>query len=209
MASTSPARSLTEEQIVTAAMELLEKNGAEGLSMRSLASRVQISTMGLYTYFSSKDELQAAIVKEFRHSYDTEAIPGEAWDDTARRLCHSVRDACRNHPELFRLCQYEPTIDTDFAVKAFGLHQAQGMPIEVIQKLWATAEAYIAGFVQHEINIAYHCSQIQNPLIVSETVFDKTPYDDEGFDKGLELIVEGLRTLYHDEQAQWVTPSEQ
>ncbi len=47
MASTSPARSLTEEQIVTAAMELLEKNGAEGLSMRSLASRGQVSTMGL------------------------------------------------------------------------------------------------------------------------------------------------------------------
>lgn len=57
-------RARTRETILEAAMQIVMQHGAEALSMREIAERIDYSPSGLYEYFSSKEELIEALVNE-------------------------------------------------------------------------------------------------------------------------------------------------
>ncbi len=52
------------EAIVQAAEEIIEAQGPDALNMRDVAERIDYSASNLYEYFSSKDELLAAVIEE-------------------------------------------------------------------------------------------------------------------------------------------------
>jgi AcrR family transcriptional regulator len=57
-----PARTVGEveiakKKIISAAMEILYKDGFELLSMKKIGSKLGMTAANLYNYFSSKDEL--------------------------------------------------------------------------------------------------------------------------------------------------------
>jgi AcrR family transcriptional regulator len=54
----------TREAIVQAAEEIIETEGPEALNMRAVAERIDYSASNLYEYFSSKEELLVAVVRE-------------------------------------------------------------------------------------------------------------------------------------------------
>src|ERR1044072_1766225 len=53
----APRNSLTREAIVEAAVAVLDEGGPARLTMRSLAERLGVRPMALYTYVGSKDEM--------------------------------------------------------------------------------------------------------------------------------------------------------
>ncbi len=55
--SRGPKQRLSLDQIISAAMEIAEKDGVEKLSMRALASRLGVGAMTIYTYVPGRDEL--------------------------------------------------------------------------------------------------------------------------------------------------------
>ena len=57
-----PKARLTLLQIVGAAVQLTDEQGTEALSMRQLAAKLDVGTMSLYTYISSKAELLELMV---------------------------------------------------------------------------------------------------------------------------------------------------
>lgn len=60
-ASNRPA-ALSREKIVKAAFQLAKKEPLNALSMRKLASKLKVTPMAIYKYFSDKDELTAAVI---------------------------------------------------------------------------------------------------------------------------------------------------
>ena len=54
----------TREEILVAARELMLEVGPEAVSLRQVARRADFSPAALYTYFSSRDELVAALFAE-------------------------------------------------------------------------------------------------------------------------------------------------
>lgn len=54
----------TKQAILDAALEIVIQDGPAALSMRSLAERIDYSPAGLYEYFSSKEEIIAAVCDE-------------------------------------------------------------------------------------------------------------------------------------------------
>jgi AcrR family transcriptional regulator len=54
----------TREEILAVARGLMLEEGVEGLSIREVARRTGFSPASLYTYFSSKDEIVAALTEE-------------------------------------------------------------------------------------------------------------------------------------------------
>lgn len=54
----------TREEILVAARELLLEVGPEAISLRQVARRADFSPAALYTYFSSRDEIVAALFAE-------------------------------------------------------------------------------------------------------------------------------------------------
>ncbi len=59
-----PRRALTEDEILDAALSLLDEGGAAAASIRGIAAKVGVAPNAVYTYFPDK----AAVVKATRRA---------------------------------------------------------------------------------------------------------------------------------------------
>ena len=91
-----PKPALSLDRIVAAAVALADESGLAGLSMARLAEKLGFTTMSLYRYVASKDDLlllalDAAIGAP---SYE----PTGSWKDQARAWCQELTLFYRRHP---------------------------------------------------------------------------------------------------------------
>lgn len=88
--------SLSREQIVSAAIELLDAEGIDALSMRKLGIRLDVAAASMYTHVASKDELVELVVDEI---YGEVALPASGpWRTAATRFAHDLRSVFLRHP---------------------------------------------------------------------------------------------------------------
>ncbi|OLT33209.1 TetR family transcriptional regulator [Actinomadura sp. CNU-125] len=96
------------EDIVAAAMELLDEKGDErAITLRSVARRVGIAAPSIYPHFPDQPAIMFAVVeREFaRLTDDLRAATDGAGDDPRRRLyalCNAYLEYARLHPERYR-----------------------------------------------------------------------------------------------------------
>jgi len=89
--------SLTRDQIVRAAIEILDAEGEAGLSMRKLGTRLGAGATSLYWHVAHKDELMELAVDEvFGEVYVTE-VGDTSWRIGAGVLANSMRDMLVRH----------------------------------------------------------------------------------------------------------------
>ncbi|WP_169988934.1 TetR/AcrR family transcriptional regulator C-terminal domain-containing protein [Microbispora sp. H10836] len=87
---------LSRDQIVRAAVELLDAEGLDALSMRKLGARLGAGATSLYWHVANKDELIELVMDEV---YATVVLPeGADWRETARVFAYSMRQAVLGHP---------------------------------------------------------------------------------------------------------------
>jgi AcrR family transcriptional regulator len=104
MASSAPEQlSPRAQEIVDAALELLEEEGADGLSMRRLAERLGIRAPSIYKHLPDKQALEAAIISRgFELQADAFEAAGDA-EDRLGALAGVYRRFAKTHPHLYRL----------------------------------------------------------------------------------------------------------
>jgi AcrR family transcriptional regulator len=105
MATSAPEpRTPRARQIVAVALELLETEGPDALSMRRIADRIGIRAPSLYEHVPDKRALEAAIISVgFERLADAfEAAEGDAGDPLAR-AAGVYRSFAAAHPHLYRL----------------------------------------------------------------------------------------------------------
>ncbi len=59
-----PKIKITRDDIVNAAVKIVQKNGAEALNARTVASYLECSTQPIFSNFSSMDELKVAVIEK-------------------------------------------------------------------------------------------------------------------------------------------------
>lgn len=94
-------RVLTMEQIIEAALELIDQDGLDAFSMRRLASRLGVAPMTLYGYVATKDELLEAIA-----NHVLAALPlmeGERWDEGLATFFTAFHDVLLEHHSVAHL----------------------------------------------------------------------------------------------------------
>lgn len=101
MASSAP-ETLTPRarEIVSVARELLERDGAAGLSMRKVADRLGIRAPSLYKHLPDKRALEAALMSA---AFEEQAERFEACGDDLGALAAAYREWALAHPHLYRL----------------------------------------------------------------------------------------------------------
>jgi TetR/AcrR family tetracycline transcriptional repressor len=82
---------LDAEEIVTAAVEILQESGLDAVSMRSVSSRLGVSPVPLYSRIGNKDALLDAIADRLLADLAPPANEGEAWDGYAARWARELR----------------------------------------------------------------------------------------------------------------------
>ncbi|MEO3764329.1 TetR/AcrR family transcriptional regulator [Streptomyces sp. B8F3] len=98
-----PVRGLTLAGIVAAAVELVEEQGLDALSMRALAGRLGIGTASLYTYLPGRAELEALMLDSWAAG---DVLPHERPGDWRQKLEASAREDwedLRRRPWIARL----------------------------------------------------------------------------------------------------------
>ncbi len=100
-----PARQpLSRRRIVLAALSLVEEHGLEGLTMRRVASALDVTPMSLYNHVSDKAELIDLMVDFILADVVTAARDAQgAWTDKVRVLARHTYDVWRAHPGFARV----------------------------------------------------------------------------------------------------------
>lgn len=107
-------RTLSLPEIVEAAIAVADDSGVDGLSMRSIARRLDVGTMSLYRYVPDKGTLLDLVLD--RLSVPTEAwerpdLPGEGptWRRALALVAHEGRSMYLTHPWLLQVNWSRPT----------------------------------------------------------------------------------------------------
>lgn len=94
----------TKQAILQAAQDIITEKGADGLSLREIANRIDYSPAGLYEYFNSKDDIIAAVcIEEFeRFSRYLNRVPTDLPPaERIIQLGQAYLDFARDNPQHF------------------------------------------------------------------------------------------------------------
>jgi AcrR family transcriptional regulator len=88
---------LTRERVVTAAIELADRDGIDSLSMRKLAQDLGVEAMSLYTHVNSKNDLLNALADAVISQVPITADSGD-WQAGLRQMALAARTVMLRHP---------------------------------------------------------------------------------------------------------------
>lgn len=100
---------LSRDRIVEAAVGLVERMGAEHLTVRSLGEALGCDPTALYRHFRNVEDLHRAVGDHFLSDVDIAPRPREGWRTAVRRLCIELRAAQLRQPRLAALVHAAPT----------------------------------------------------------------------------------------------------
>jgi AcrR family transcriptional regulator len=75
---------LTRKRIIATAMELIERDGAEAVSMQRLATELGCSVMSLYSHFPSKPALLDGVADAVMSGIEIVPAAGDCWQQQLR-----------------------------------------------------------------------------------------------------------------------------
>jgi len=94
----------SRDEIVRAAIELLERDPHEPLTMARVAEAVGLAPMTLYRYFEDREELMNATARAVVEARQPVAVDDEApWQEHVRAWMVSIRDNLVRYPQLLQL----------------------------------------------------------------------------------------------------------
>lgn len=203
-------RNLTKQRIVEKALELADDEGIEGLSMRKLATALNITAMALYNHIANKDELIALLLAQIVREFHRPTIGGN-WQNELRQRAKTMRTALLRHRWAAPLLVSTITLsdenlsDTNATV---GCLVEAGFTYKEADWARNAIDSHVYGYTMQEINFPVSAKQYRAaaeqflPMIDKE----KYPFMHQGaleiiegrydgindFSFGLELLISGI-----------------
>ncbi len=94
---------LSREQILETALDLVERDGREALTMRAVADELGTGPMSLYTHVRSKDDLLEGVAGLAFGRLKVDLVAAGSWQERIGAWMHSMREQLLGHPELMEL----------------------------------------------------------------------------------------------------------
>ncbi|WP_327586347.1 TetR/AcrR family transcriptional regulator [Nonomuraea sp. NBC_00507] len=95
-----PRDTLTREQIIRAAVEVLDAEGVEGLNMRRLGTWLGSAATAVYWHVKSKDELVVLAADEVWSEIELPDPAGVGWREAAAVMARNLHSMVVRHPWL-------------------------------------------------------------------------------------------------------------
>ncbi|SDS88538.1 regulatory protein, tetR family [Brevibacterium sandarakinum] len=200
---------LNRERLVDAALALVDADGSEALSMRTLAARVDRQVSSLYNHVSGRTDLIELMRARIVADIDVSAFASAAstahevpWDAALESWARSYLQAFAAHPNLIRLLATTEirelsTYQMYDAVIA-GLRRG-GWPESRTVAVMRTVEAHVLGSALDIIAPGDLITQDSADARFSEIRaaldprFSQTSTARAAFDLGLTALIDGLR----------------
>ena len=176
---------LTVDRILDTALEIVDGQSLEALSMRRLARELEVDPMSIYHHLPNKAAVISGLVERVFNQMRLPNRKHGDWTTQARGWVHAYHELTRAHPHLVLQIVSDPA-----AVAVAGemidpplqnaLAQA-GLPAEKIDPCADMLVDYVNGYALAEVAQQHPCTA--------------EPLSQTGFDTGLDVMMLGIQTL--------------
>jgi AcrR family transcriptional regulator len=146
-------RRLNRTTVLEAALELVDREGVEALTMRRLAGSLGVEAMSLYTHVANKDALLDGVVEQVMS--EVVAVPLEGpWPDWVRAQLGSFRDALLRHPHAVTIVATRPVMsETTLALAESVLAELEGLglSVELANRLLWVFVGFVIGHALNQV----------------------------------------------------------
>jgi AcrR family transcriptional regulator len=98
-----PKQKFTKEEIVTAALEIIRKDGITALTARRLGAELKSSARPIFTVFQNMEEVQKEAVLAARALYNQYVVNGLAEPNSFKGVGMAYMRFAKDEPKLFQL----------------------------------------------------------------------------------------------------------
>lgn len=140
---------LSRERIVRAAVELADADGLAAVSLRKVATVLDVGPMRLYGYIAGKEELLDLMVDAVHAGI----LPtGDGWRAALRSLAETTRSVVHQHEWLADLLGGRPQLGPHALATGEAVVAALGdVDVDDVMPVVAAVNAYVIGAVRREI----------------------------------------------------------
>jgi AcrR family transcriptional regulator len=110
-------------EVATRALEIVDRDGLSGLSMRTLAGALGTGPMTVYNYVKDRDQLEELVAEAVINSVDLPA-PSRDWQQDVRAIAMAIWQAVRRHPNVVPLVLTRRTVSPSSYAPAERLVEA-------------------------------------------------------------------------------------
>ncbi len=204
---------LSVERVVQTAVDLADRAGFEGLTMRTLADELGVVPMALYKHVANKEDLLDAMIDVV---FAEIAFPSRDWKAAMRQRAMSMRAALLRH--RWAIGRMEGRMRPGPASMRYhnavmGCLREAGFSFATAVHAYSMQDSYIYGFALQERALPFETPEesakvaeaqaslqpsfVEYPYLREVVVeLGKAGYDyDVEFEVGLDLILEGIEKL--------------
>jgi AcrR family transcriptional regulator len=204
---------LPPDRILAAALEIVDEQGADALSMRSLAQRLGSGTATLYRHFGGRSELVAMVVDRMLGELDAGGVAELTWQQACISFAQHTFDALGRHGNVAPLLIGHVPMGPNALAhreRMLSVLLAGGFSPATAAHAYASLSRYVLGFaIQLTGSESEQAQQSEQAELSAEfrrldasrypatvTVADHLPVPlAEEFAFGLQRIVAGLEAL--------------
>jgi AcrR family transcriptional regulator len=205
---------LSRARILKAALELVDLDGLEALTMRRLAEQLKVDPMSIYNHVDGKEALLDGIAEALWNEVQLPDVETE-WRHAVRSFATALRGMAHAHPQAYRLLMARgiltaPELEAiDGAIRAL---ERAGLNREQATEMIRTLFAYAVGYGMLELSTPPPSGTTVTEQIVNLTraLPKDAPFHlvevarlvcdcdmDYQFNLGLDLILTGLEARLH------------
>ncbi|GAA5044077.1 mycofactocin system transcriptional regulator MftR2 [Nocardia callitridis] len=190
----SPNGTLSESEIVEAALRVVRQDGVEKLSMRRLSRELGVSPMAPYYYVADKRELLDLVASAALIGVRTPPAESGTWQQRLRELIDQIDDKLRRHPGLGDiLIEQMLGKQLDLIAAVMAILADAGFNDRNVLAAYATIHTYLFG--RSRVNPRDRSAPAD--VTLPDTVARATRYiaDLRGkysYDFGMEVLIAGL-----------------
>ncbi|MEH0108668.1 TetR/AcrR family transcriptional regulator [Tersicoccus sp. MR15.9] len=218
--SPAPRQRLSRDVVLAAALDLADREGDGGLSMRTLATELGVVPMALYKHVANKDELIDGIVDLVWAQVEPPDTSDDVthWRPAMRSRAASLRRTLRRHPWAVGLLETRMRPGPANLAQhdaMMGCLRRAGFSFRTTVHVTSVLDAYVYGFALQEQTLPFDTAEEsgdvarqkleQQPaefaaafpyLVEVVTELGAAGYDyDSEFATGLDLILDGVEHL--------------
>ncbi|GAA1308919.1 TetR family transcriptional regulator [Planotetraspora silvatica] len=198
---------LSRSRIVDAAVDLIEREGADAVSMRRIAAGLGVGVMSLYNHVPNKAALLDAISESVLSKIEFTDDPSAHWTDRVRVQARAFRQIAHHYPRSTMVVfsrQLHSTAGLLPVERALSTLRDAGFEGSEAVRMLRMFVAYIVGSLLREVGVTPTFAPVRgdattvdvDPALFPE-VSSLAPYltscdHDEEFEFGLELLVQAM-----------------
>jgi AcrR family transcriptional regulator len=180
---------LTRDRIIDAAVQLIEREGVDAVSMRRVATELGSAPMSLYNHVTSKAALLDGVVERVAAGIQRPE-PTASWEDDVRAQARAFRAIAHAYPRCTMLVVSRPasTAATQTIEHALATLRAAGFGEEDAARTVRAFVAYIVGSLVREFGISPSAVSGEDPQAPRMSRAEH----DADFEFGLEVLLRGI-----------------